>query len=101
MDEQAVTPPESAVIRQLARIDIHIRRRWWHNYKANPTWTFTKAIAATAPFANNQWSSDYSTMFHQCSKTNEGNEPQGYNPKGKPKGSPKVKTNVNKGKSHS
>ena len=54
-------PKENAVIRQLARIDLHIRRRWWRNYITNPTWTFTQAIEAAESLADNQWSFDYST----------------------------------------
>ena len=61
MDEQTFPPKENAVIRQLARIDLHIRRRWWRNYIANPTWTFTQAIEAAESLADNQWSFDYST----------------------------------------
>ena len=58
-------PQERAVIRQLARIDLHIRRRWWRNGVDNPTWTFTKAIQAAEPLADNQWSFDYATnLYH-------------------------------------
>jgi hypothetical protein len=55
------SPKEHAVIRQLARIDLHIRRRWWRNYIDNPTWSFTHAIQAAESLADNQWSFDYST----------------------------------------
>ena len=58
-------PREHAVIRQLARIDLHIRQRWWRNYVDNPIWTFTKAIQAAEFLADNQWSFDYSTnLYH-------------------------------------
>ena len=53
------------MIRQLARIDIHIRRRWWKNYTENPTWTFTRAIKATEGLADNQWSFDYTSILYQ------------------------------------
>ena len=62
-------PPECAVIRQLARIDIHIRRRWWKNYIDNPTWTFTRAIQATEGLADNQRSFDYATILYQWDLT--------------------------------
>jgi hypothetical protein len=58
-------PPEGAVIRQLARIDIHIRRRWWKNYNGNPSWTFTRAIKGTEGLADNQWSFDYSSILYE------------------------------------
>ena len=57
------SPKEHAVIRQLARIDLHIRRRWWRNYIDNPTWSFTHAIQAAESLADNQWSFDYSTSL--------------------------------------
>ena len=53
------------MIRQLARIDLHIRQRWWRNYVDNPTWTFTKAIQAAESLADNQWVFDYSmNLYH-------------------------------------
>ena len=58
------SPKEHAVIRQLARIDLHIRRRWWRNYIDNPTWSFTHAIQAAESLADNQWSFDYSTNLY-------------------------------------
>ena len=59
------SPPKgNAVIRQLARIDMHIRRRWWRNYVDNPTWTFTQAIEAAESLADIQWSFDYSTGLY-------------------------------------
>ena len=58
------SPKEHAVIRQLARIDLHIRRRWWRNYTDNPTWSFSHAIQAAEPLADNQWSFDYSTNLY-------------------------------------
>ena len=58
-------PKEHTVIRQLARIDLHIRRRWWRNYTDNLTWSFTYSIQATESLADNQWSFDYSTnLYH-------------------------------------
>ena len=58
-------PREDAVIRQLARIDLHLRQRWWRNYVDNPTWTFTKAIQAAEFLADNQSSFDCSTnLYH-------------------------------------
>ena len=57
-------PPERAVIRHLARIDIHIRRRWWKNYNENPSWTFTRAIKGAEGLADNQWSFDYSSTIY-------------------------------------
>ena len=60
-------PKKHAVIRQLARIDLHIRRRWWRNYIDNPTWSFTHAIQATESLADNQWSFDYSTSLYHSS----------------------------------
>ena len=67
-------PPESSVIRQLARIDIHIRRRWWKNYNENPSWTFTRAIKGTEGLADNMWSFDYSSTIDEEDLTC-GNEP--------------------------
>ena len=58
-------PPECAVIKQLARIDIHIRQRWWKHYTEHPTWTFTRAIKATEGLADNQWSFDYTLILYQ------------------------------------
>ena len=53
------------MIRQLARIDLCIRQRWWRNYVDNPTWTFTKTIQAAESLADIQWSFDYSTnLYH-------------------------------------
>ena len=60
-------PKEHTVIRQLARIDLHIRRRWWRNYIDNPTWAFAQAIQATESLADNQRSFDYSTSLYHSS----------------------------------
>jgi hypothetical protein len=57
-------PKEQAVIRILARIDLHIRRRWWRIYADNPTWTFSRAITATESLADNQWSFDYAAILY-------------------------------------
>ena len=57
-------PKEHTVIRILARIDLHIRRRWWRNYVDNPTWTFSRAIMAAESLADNQWSFDYASVFY-------------------------------------
>ena len=59
------TPQERAVIRILARIDLHIRRRWWRSYVDNPTWSFSKAISAADALADNQWSLDYAPTLYQ------------------------------------
>ena len=55
--------PERAVIRQLARIDLHIRRRWWRNYVDNPTWSFSKSISAAEALADNQYIYIYIYIF--------------------------------------
>ena len=47
-------PREAIVIRTLARIDLHIRQRWWKNYTENPTWTFSHSIRASEALADNQ-----------------------------------------------
>ena len=57
-------PKEQTVIRILARIDLHIRRRWWRNYSDNPTWTFSRSILAAEALADNQWSFDYASILH-------------------------------------
>ena len=57
-------PREHTVIRILARIDLHIRRRWWRNYSDNPTWTFTRSIMAAESLADNQWSFDYASVLY-------------------------------------
>ena len=59
------TPPkEHTVIRTLARIDLHLRQRWWKNYAENPEWTFSRAILATESLADNQWSFDYGSVLY-------------------------------------
>ena len=90
-------PQERAVIRQLARIDLHIRRRCWRNYIDNPTWCFSKAISAAEALADNQWSFDYATTFYQGF---QGKQPWEPNPRqwerrdpGSPKGGRKGKGN--------
>ena len=57
-------PKEYTVIRILARIDIHIRRRWWRNYTDNPTWTFSRSIMAAEALADNQRSFDYASILY-------------------------------------
>ena len=57
-------PKEHTVIRTLARIDLHLRQRWWKNYAENPTWTFSRAIIATESLADNQWSFDYADRLY-------------------------------------
>ena len=57
-------PKEYTVIRILARIDIHIRRRWWRNYTDNPTWSFSRAIMAAEALADNQWSFHYASVLY-------------------------------------
>ena len=81
-------PQERAVIRILARIDLHIRRRWWRNYVDNPTWSFSKSIIAAEALADNQWSFDYAPTLYQGYQGGQTWEP---NPRWEPRvpGSPK------------
>ena len=71
-------PKEYTVIRILARIDIHIRRRWWRNYTDNPTWTFSRSIMAAEALADNQWSFDYASILYPA-QTGSAWEPPGPN----------------------
>ena len=65
------------MIRILARIDLHIRRRWWRNYTDNPTWSFSRAIMAAEALADNQWSFDYASVLYAGQKGGNAWEPPG------------------------
>ena len=93
-------PTEHTVIRILARIDLHIRRRWWRNYVDNPTWSFSRAILSTEALADNQWSFDYASVLYTGQQGGNAWEPgPSWNPHaGSPKGSRKGKGKKGKGK---
>ena len=86
-------PKEHTVIRILARIDLHIRRRWWRNYVDNPTWSFFRAILSTEALADNQWSFDYASVLYTSKQGGNAWEPgPSWNPHaGSPKGCSKGK----------
>ena len=92
------------MIRQLARIDLHIRRRWWSNYADNPTWSFSRAITAAEALADNQWSFDYAPTLYQVFQGREAWEPNSRwerspgSPKGGREGKGKGKGKGGKGK---
>ena len=92
---------ERAVIRILARIDLHIRRRWWRNFVDNPTLSFSKAILAAEVLADNQWSFDYAPTLYQGFQGGQAFEPHArweQQVPGSPKGGRKGKGKEGKGK---
>ena len=58
-------PPDHVIIRQIARIDINIRKKWWRKYVEDdpPGRTFTSCILDSEHYAEQQWDQDFELLM--------------------------------------
>ena len=66
-------PQDGLIVKQLSRIDKHIRARWWREYRDNPSRPFSWAIRRTEQLADNSWSTDISFLMFPPRSTGNGN----------------------------
>ena len=59
-------PNDDKIIRQVARLDMNIRRKWWRSYRddSEGTKTFTSCILEHRAYADQQWDGDYEIQMY-------------------------------------
>ena len=59
-------PNDDKIIRQVSRLDMNVRRKWWRSYRDDPEGkkTFTSYIIEHKPYADQQWDGDYEIQMY-------------------------------------
>ena len=84
-------PTDDKIIRQVARLDMNIRRKWWRSYRDDSEGkkTFTACILEHKAYADQQWDGDYEIQMYppwEKTKPEKGESKGSWKGKGASKG---------------